>query len=138
VTPSDPRGIRNNNPGNIEVGGPVYLGEAQPPDGSYLRFIDPQHGLRAIIICMIAYQHNDGCNNLMDIIYRWAPPSSNPTTAYLASVSDATGILPADQPDFTQASVCDAMMKAITTQENGEQPYSQLTIDRAVAMVIGI
>ena len=48
-----PRGIRNNNPGNIRPNpGWKWDGEL-PPDsgdmGSYCRFIDPEHGIRALI-----------------------------------------------------------------------------------------
>jgi len=130
--------LENNNPGNLEVGGPRFEGQIDPPDGIFLRFIDPPHGLRAIIERMKAYQDNDGCKTLHDIIYRWAPPAdNNPTERYLTNVSTWTGIDEDSVPDFTQAATCDAMMKAITRQENGSQPFSQFTIDRAVAMVLG-
>jgi hypothetical protein len=130
--------IAQNNPGNLEVGGPKFIGEVDPPDGIFLRFIDPVHGLRAIIMRLRAYQIEDNCYSIRSMIARWAPQAdNNPTDAYIADVSKWTGIDPDANVDLSDPQVCGAMMKAITQQENGVQPFSQFTIDRAVSMVTG-
>ena len=138
---TDPRGLRDNNPGNLEIGGPVFLGQVEPPDGVYLRFADPVSGLRAIIKRLQAYQLEDGCVTVREMISRWAPPEdNNPTEQYIANVASALGFTP-DQAntvpvDLGNVANLEALLKAITTQEQGEQPYSQFTIDRAIAMVL--
>src|SRR5208282_3405183 len=112
-----PRGIRDNNPGNLEIGGPVFDGQVGN-DGVYLRFVDPVHGLRAIIMRLRAYQNKDGCMNLHDMIYRWAPPGdNNPTAAYLTNVANATGLSPdplAPSVDLTDPTICANLLTAIT------------------------
>ena len=46
---SQPRGIRNNNPGNIEHNGTNWQGMDNPPhDGRFIRFVTPQYGIRAM------------------------------------------------------------------------------------------
>ena len=133
----DPRGIRNCNPGNLEVGGPPYIGEVNPPDDIYLRFMDPPHGLRAIIECLRAYQLHDGCDTWAKMISRYAPPPGNPTAQYIANTAVRIGI-PVDGstlPDLWDQPTIDAIMKAITIQENGIDPYSQTTYDKAIALL---
>jgi hypothetical protein len=132
---SDPVGIRNNNPGNLEVGGPIFVGEVDPPDGIYLRFIDPPHGLRAIIERLKAYQLHDGCKTIRTMISRWAPPPQNPTAAYIADVCAEVGIDQDTIVDLHDPVTQAAFMRAITKQENGIQPYSGVTIAKAVALV---
>ena len=136
---SYPIGITLNNPGDLEVGGPVFQGQVGS-EGKFLKFIDPVHGLRAIIMRLRAYQANDGCMNLHDMIYRWAPPEdNNPTAVYLTDVATATGLSPdplAPSVDLTDPTICANLMTAITQQENGVQPYSAMTIQRAVSMVV--
>ena len=131
-----PIGIQLNNPGNLEVGGPVFIGQVGT-QGKWLKFIDPPHGLRAIIERLKAYQINDGCTTWNQMINRYAPPSdNNPTQAYAANVAKACG-MDADTPvDFTNPTICADAMEAITLQENGVQPYSPLTIQRAVSLVL--
>jgi len=132
-------GIDLNNPGDLEVGGPPFLGQVGS-HGKFLKFIDPIHGLRAIIMRLMAYQENDGCMNLHDMIYRWAPPEdNNPTAAYLTNVAKATGLSPdplAPTVDLTDPTNISNLMTAITQQEQGSQPYSTFTIQRAVSMVL--
>jgi len=131
-----PIGIRLNNPGNLEVGGPVFLGQIGT-EGKWLKFIDPPHGLRAIIKRLEAYQINDGCMTWAQMVGRYAPPDdNNPTQAYALNVAKACG-MDIDTPvDLTDPTIIAAAMQAITLQENGIQPFSPLTIQRAVSMVL--
>lgn len=133
---TDPIGIRNNNPGNLEVGSPKpFLGQVDPPDGVYLRFIDPPHGLRAIIVELKTYRDVHGLKTIETMITRFAPPPKNPTAAYIANVCTAVGIGPKDIVDLDDPVTQGDLMRAITKQENGIQPYSDATIAKAVALV---
>ena len=88
-----PRGIRNNNPGNIEDGPfaqslPGYRGS----DGRFAIFDSPQAGINAGGELLNRYAAR-GVVTPAQIINRWAPPSDgNPTQAYAQYVAQRLGI----------------------------------------------
>ncbi len=52
-----PRGVRNNNPGNIRLG-IAWNGLApEQTDPDFCQFITPQFGIRALCIVLLTYQH---------------------------------------------------------------------------------
>lgn len=86
-----PRGIRNNNPGNIEWGDPWQglVHQSQASDPRFCQFVKPADGIRAIARTLITYQDKrragDGSNidSILEVIQRWAPgKDNNPTTQY--------------------------------------------------------
>ena len=95
---SAPRGIRNNNPLNIEDGQfarsqPGYAGS----DGRFAKFEAPEHGVAAADTLLNSYQKNHGLNTVAGIVGRWAPASdNNDTKAYAAHVASQMGIGPND------------------------------------------
>ena len=132
--PGVPRGIRNNNPGNIKYNGTQWQGLANPPtDGTYARFDTALYGLRAIAVIMKTYRDVHGLNTVRGIITRWAPPGSNNTEAYIKDVSQRMGVTP-DQPLDPGVSTQANLVKAIVMHENGQQPYNQSLINNAVQL----
>ncbi len=115
---SAPRGIRNNNPGNIEDGPfarslPGYAGS----DGRFARFDTPDAGGQAKARLIGSYIQR-GFDTPMEIINRWAPPSdNNPTQQYAAYVAQRAGIGPNDR--VTEAHI-PAIAQAIAEFENGQ------------------
>lgn len=111
-----PRGIRNNNPGNIKAG-EAWQGAAGD-DGVFVIFADTVWGIRAMAKAL-ANMQGRGLNTIQSLINAWAPPSENITSAYVNSVSNDTGIPPTavlgTDPD-TQA----ALIRAIVNHENGD------------------
>lgn len=93
---SQPRGIRNNNPLNIEDGAfaqsqPGYAGS----DGRFAKFAAPEHGVGAANSLLDSYQKNHGLNTVAGIVGRWAPAGdNNDTGAYAAHVAQQLGIDP--------------------------------------------
>lgn len=87
------RGIRNNNPLNIEhVESNKWLGLLDPPsDGRFCRFVSADYGVRAAALLLMKYQDSYGINTLAGIIEKWAPAHENNVSTYLASVSKETG-----------------------------------------------
>lgn len=90
-----PRGLRNNNPLNIEAGGftqgqPGYQGS----DGRFARFDTPDAGVNAAGKLLDTYQNKYGLNTVNGIIGRWAPSSENDTRGYAASVAGRMGVSP--------------------------------------------
>lgn len=55
-----PRGIRNNNPGNIRWGSDWQglISEEERTDKSFCQFQDPVYGLRAMVKIIFTYQEN--------------------------------------------------------------------------------
>lgn len=128
-----PRGIRNNNPGNLE-GNTAWEGLATPrSDGVYLRFVDAAHGLRALAINLLNQERKHDLYTIADIITKFAPPSENDTASYIQAVSDETGIAASEVIDFeTQPGAFADFIKAIIVHENGENPYADNEISGAI------
>lgn len=131
-----PRGIRNNNPGNIRWGDD-WQGLVSKPlrtDKSFCQFKSPEYGIRAMIIILRNYQRKYGLNTISKIVSRWAPPNENDTAAYIDSVAKSVGITPDKNIDVGDSRVMVPMLKAIIRHENGQQPYGFDVFVRAVDM----
>lgn len=93
-----PRGVRNNNPGNIRMNaandweGKIPIN--QNTDGEYEQFTEYVYGVRAMIILLQTYKDKYDLITIRDIISRWAPPPKNPTVEYINFISDFTGYGP--------------------------------------------
>jgi hypothetical protein len=124
------RGIRNNNPGNIDRTNINWQGMAadQSGDPRFIVFRAPEWGIRAIAKIVLAYYSKDGCDTIRKIIERWAPPGENDTNAYVADVAAKCGVHPDDRCDVCSGDVLAAIVQAIIQHENGQQPYSQSQI----------
>lgn len=95
---NQPRGLRNNNPGNIRHNSDRFDFELQPAaDPAFKQFRTPAYGYRAMFVILRNYRKLYGLDTIRKIITRWAPPKENDTAAYIATVSALSGIL-ADQP----------------------------------------
>lgn len=139
MTPAEqiaaPRGIRNNNPGNIRHSKVRWVGEADDqPDADFVTFSAPEYGIRAICRTLISYQTDDGCKTIRQLIERWAPPNENNTAAYVSAVSVACGCGPDDPVNVRQASIMSPLIWAIIRQENGQQPYPSSLIAGAMTL----
>jgi hypothetical protein len=95
-TAIQPRGIRNNNPLNIEDGGfakslPGYAGS----DGRFAKFETPDHGVAAASKLLDIYDQKHGLNTVAGIVGRWAPTTDgNNVSAYAADVAHRLGVDP--------------------------------------------
>lgn len=119
---SVPRGVRNNNPGNLRPTGERWQGQTGD-DGGFMRFSTPLHGVRALAVDLTA-KHGRGLRSVRQIISVYAPPSENDTDAYVRNVARALGVSPDAVLDFSGPQL-EAMMAAIIQMENGQQPYPQ-------------
>lgn len=125
VSNNQPRGIRNNNPGNIRWGDDWrgLVPDAQRTDKSFCQFTSPEYGIRAMIVILRNYQRKRGLKTVADIINRWAPPVENNTLAYINSVAKSVGVDPDQVIDVMDSRVMIPLLEAIITHENGVQPY---------------
>lgn len=87
-----PRGVRNNNPGNIRKSSDQWQGQVTGFDVAFVAFDTPENGFRAMAKILLNYYRVYRLRTLRDIITRWAPPSENDTRNYVAYVAGQTGI----------------------------------------------
>jgi hypothetical protein len=129
---SVPRGVRNNNPGNIRKGTAPWLGLApDQPDPNFCSFISPEYGIRAIAKIMQTYKSR-GVATIREAISRWAPTTENDTAAYVAAVCANCSVGADERVDLDE--VMPELVKAIIQHENGEQPYPDDIINAGVAL----
>lgn len=133
-----PRGVRNNNPGNLESSSSnPWVGQTGS-DGRFAKFETPEHGIRALGRNLISYQRQ-GIDTVGEIINRWAPPSdNNDTAAYIKAVCAQLGVT-ANQPlDASNPDTLQALCTAIIKHENGTQPYSPDQLSTGVSAALGL
>ena len=130
------RGIRNNNPLNIRHGGSAWQGAVAGGDRSFVTFQSPEMGIRAGVKTLQTYKSR-GATTLSDVISRWSPPNENNTAGYIARVSQMTGFAPNQQLDLDDPTTLRKLLGAMTTVENGRNPYSDAVLDRGIALGLG-
>lgn len=128
--PTAPRGVRNNNPGNIDyharnnwvgqVG--IETGVSNP---RFARFDTMENGIRALGKLLQTY-FNRGQNTVLKIIGGagpgkpgWAPPSENDTAAYASAVARALGVGVNDRINVKDPTTLRKLTEAIIRHENG-------------------
>ena len=129
--------VKNNNPGNIEIGNDQWQGMSESQEGRFVSFDTPEYGLRAMARVLRKYQ-GYGINTIEGIINRWAPPSDhNPTAQYIENVSDWTGFEPNQPLDLQNTDHLMLIMKAMIRQEHGQNPYDDQAILRGIELEKG-
>ena len=123
-----PLGLRQRNPGNIRPGA-GFIGESGAGSG-YSIFDSDDEGLRAIQRLLMTYGDEYGLNTIRGLANRYAPKSENPTESYIDFLSKETGIDPDEEIDL--AGRGSDLIPAIVGFEQGQQPFSQEQIDRAI------
>jgi hypothetical protein len=124
-----PLGLRQRNPGNIRPGA-GFIGESGD-GGGYATFGSDDEGLRAIQRLLMTYGDKYDIKTLRQLANRYAPPSdNNPTDSYIDFLSDKTGIGADDEINLAESG--SSIIPAIVGFEQGQQPYSQAQIDRAI------
>jgi hypothetical protein len=115
---SDPRGIRNNNPLNLE-----YRPDqgAIGSDGRFGVFPTMEAGVAAAARQLKMYRDQHGLNTVSGIVGRWAPAGENNTNAYILSVAKAMGVDPNAQLDLDNPAVMSSLISAMARVENGRR-----------------
>jgi len=118
-----PRGIRNNNPGNIRLSAQRWQGQKPAQsDTSFVEFESPLLGLRALMKLLLGYQLRHGLDTVESILNRFAPPHENATDNYIYAVCCDMGVKRRDVLRLQNPAVLTALAKAITHHENGRRP----------------
>lgn len=135
MTTKQPRGIRNNNPGNIRRNGDPWQGLAKDQtDREFFTFQSAVYGIRALARLLITYQDKYGLCTIEGIITRWAPAIENNTASYIQAVARNTGFSALQTLDMHRFEHLKPVVEAIIQHENGQQPYSDTEITKALVL----
>lgn len=128
-----PRGIRNNNPGNLNYVGQPGATRESGPNGRFAVFQTAEEGLVALARQLRLYAQR-GINSVRAIISKFAPPTENDTQAYIESVSKRLGVDANASLNVNDPRVMQGLMDAIIKVENGRNPYSTEQLASASAV----
>ena len=154
-----PRGIRNNNPGNLRLSKTAWLGQKPAPacakpglrsgegrpqiDQDFIEFTTALYGLRALMKVLLTYYFKYNLDTAECIINRFAPPHENATDSYIHHVAKALGVRRAEKIDLASKPVLTALARAIVLHENGRPPkgwpsgwYASDLYDKAASLVL--
>jgi len=138
------RGLRNNNPGNIDYNHRNDWQGQLPADPAidkrFARFDTPENGIRALAKLLINYRGKDGMpgiglkgiDTVRETINRWAPSVENDTEAYVKAVAVSAAVLPNEQIDIRDRRILTGIVTAIIKHENGSVPYTPAVIAEGV------
>ena len=141
TTITTPRGVRNNNPGNIDYNprnawqGQLGL-EVGVPSPRFARFDTPENGIRALGKLLINYRGKDGMpgvggpgiDTVRETITRWAPGNENNTDAYIAAVARRLGVSANDVIDVRKPATLGVMVSSIIAHECAGFAYPEAVL----------
>ncbi len=115
-----PRGLRNNNPGNIRNSSTEWQGEIVPSkDKSFKQFKTMAYGYRALIKLLQNYRKLYHLKTIAELINRWAPSNENNTSAYIIRVCKEMQVPSTYVPDINDKATMCGFAAAISLVENG-------------------
>ncbi|WP_242501251.1 structural protein [Komagataeibacter xylinus] len=127
-----PRGIRNNNPGNLDFahqpGAHLETGVSNPRFAAFPTMAD---GIRALREQLLRYGQR-GLTTVAAIISVYAPASENATGAYIDLLCSRMGVQPGTTLDLNDPQTMRQMIDAITLMENGPGHITLPQIDQAL------
>lgn len=144
-----PRGVRNNNPGNIDYNprnkwdGQLGLetGVAKP---RFARFSHAKYGIRALAKLILNYRNKAGVEGVgkpgidtpYEFINRWAPSTENNTMAYAQAIAKRLGVGVRETIDVAHPLTLKQIVVGIIVHENGRNPYEDATVDEGISLAL--
>ena len=141
-----PRGLRNNNPGNIDFNprnkwqGQVGIEDGVPSGVKprFAKFKDMTFGIRAMACLLITYYDRYDCITVRKVLNRWAPPVENNTNAYVNAVAAKVGVAANQAIDLHEYEILRPLVVAIIEHENGltlkQAGITEDQVDKALVM----
>ncbi|EOV0647707.1 hypothetical protein ACOIOT_003413 [Cronobacter turicensis] len=134
---STPRGIRNNNPGNLNYVGQSGATKETGDGGRFAVFGSMQEGIAALYKQLQLY-FKRGINTLSSIVKTYAPASDNNNVeAYIDALTKATGKGANDALSADDTSTIARLMKGIVDHENGKGYISSSDIMGGIQLGAG-
>lgn len=116
---SSVRGLRLNNPFNIERDGDPWAGLApDQPDPRFAKFVSLPYGIRAAARTLLTYR-TYGVDTVREIIDRWNPKADGQPVTYTPNVSGRMGISPDAPIDIRSRATAFALLRAMMPEEIG-------------------
>jgi hypothetical protein len=118
------RGLRNNNPFNMNKTAIKWQGKTTGTDTRFETFDSIENGIRAGVIDIVGDIAKKGQNTLEKLFLTFAPPSENDTTNYINYVSKVSGIDPKAsllQSGKVNPEILYKIVPAIIRHENGTE-----------------
>lgn len=131
-----PRGIRNNNPGNLNFVGQSGATKESGPGGRFAVFATMQQGLQALAHQLQLYGGR-GIDTVQGIISKYAPAGENNTNSYIQSVMRKLGVSASQHLNLQDPNVLKALIQGITTVEVGAGKITDSQIDSALRVGAG-
>lgn len=132
-----PRGIRNNNPGNLNYAGQAGATLEGGEGGRFAVFESMQHGVAALYKQLQLY-FKRGINTLSSIVKTYAPASDNNNVdAYISALTKATGKGANEVLDSGDTATMARLMKGIVDHENGKGYISSSDIMGGIQLGAG-
>lgn len=138
VDKSKLRGVRVNNPGNIDYNPANKWQGRLPHDPSiekrFERFETPQMGIRALAVLLVNYYDKHNLFTINGIIGRYAPPGENKTHLYAEFVADRMDVSARQPLDLHQYETLRPLVEAIIAYENAGYAYPRAVVDAGLAL----
>lgn len=133
-----PRGIRNNNPGNLNFAGQSGATKEGGENGRFAVFGSMQEGVAALYKQLQLY-FKRGANTLSSIVNKYAPAGDNNNVgAYISALSSATGKGANEALDPNDTGTIARLMKGIVDHENGKGYISSSDIMGGIRLGAGV
>jgi len=133
-----PRGIRNNNPGNLNFAGQAGATKEGGPNGRFAKFATMEEGIKAMVRQLKLYKSR-GVDTIREIVKKYAPAEDgNNVSAYIAALTKSMGIGADDSIDMDNQKQMVALVKGITSHENGKGYVSDDQITGGVQLGAGV
>jgi hypothetical protein len=129
-----PRGIRNNNPGNLVISRIPWKGKIpvkQNTDGVFEQYIDMPHGIRAMMMDIRNDITKDGLNTVRKLITEY---SKTDVESYIKTVCRITGFKE-DDTIVADKNTIFRLITAMSYVENGGYYISDEDINKAWEML---
>lgn len=135
------RGVRNNNPGNVEKGIAWKGLAAQQPDPRFANFVHPKWGFRAIARILLG-DWKEGQNTVRSLIEEWSPAlDRDPVTgiirkqnteSYVQAVAKHLKVMPNAPINVPQR--LPELLDAIARHENSGYKYDPAIIAEGILL----
>lgn len=119
-----PRGLRNNNPGNIMTlpSGHMWDGQTGVDPEGYAVFGTPEAGMKAAATNLNTYATRHAIDTVAGVVNRWAPASAgNNTGNYATYIAQRMGVAPDQKLNMSDPRVQHGILGGIFSFENGPQ-----------------
>jgi hypothetical protein len=126
-----PRGLRNNNPGNLDFVGQAGATKEAGPGGRFAVFQTLDDGIRALANQLQLYGKR-GIDTVRDIISKYAPKGENNTESYIQAIVKKLGVSADQHLNLGDREVVKQLIAGITRVEVGANRVSAAQIDHAL------